>query len=99
MEQLYTAAPTGSVVVCLDEMGPEAAKSWPGQRGLLTAPSEQPRRPAGRARQEIDDGRREAGYIFCALPPATGAAYTAPYPRRTAVHWSDFLAHVERSPH
>src|SRR5260221_4997475 len=95
IEQLYTAAPTGSVVVCLDEMGPEAAKSWPGQRVLLTAPREQPRRPAGRARQEIDYGRREAGYVFGAFQPATGAAYTAPYPRRTAVNWADFLAHVE----
>jgi hypothetical protein len=85
----------GSVVVCLDEMGPEAAKSWPGQRVLYTAPSEQPRRPAGRARQEIDYGRRESGYIFGAFQPATGAAFTAPYPRRTAVNWADFLDHVD----
>src|SRR4051794_41438214 len=28
----YNAAPAGSVVVCLDEMGPQAAKSYPGQR-------------------------------------------------------------------
>src|SRR5260221_2314482 len=94
IEQLYTAAPTGSVVVCLDEMGPEAANSWPGQRVLLTAPSEQPRRPADRARQEIDDGRRDASYIFRAFPPATGAAYTAPYPRHTTVNCDDALAHV-----
>ena len=32
IEQLYTAAPAGSVVICLDEMGPQAAKSYPGQR-------------------------------------------------------------------
>jgi hypothetical protein len=83
------------VVVCLDEMGPEAAKSWPGKRVLRTAPTEQPRRPAGRARQEIDYGRRESGYIFGAFQPATGAAYTAPYPARTAVNWADFLDHVE----
>ena len=30
IEALYVAPPEGSVVVCLDEMGPEAAKSWPG---------------------------------------------------------------------
>jgi len=27
----YTAPPPGSVVVCLDEMGPESAKSFPGR--------------------------------------------------------------------
>jgi DDE superfamily endonuclease len=82
-------------VVCRDEMGPEAATSWPGQRVLRTAPSEQPRRPAGRARQEIDSGRRESGYLFGAFQPATGAAFTAPYPRRPAVNWADFLERVD----
>lgn len=82
-------------MVCLDEMGPEAAKSWPGERILVTAPSEQPRRPAGRARQEIDYGRRESGYIFGAFQPATGNVLTLPYARRTAVNWADFLDHVE----
>lgn len=59
IEHLYTQAPAGSVVVCLDEMGPQASKSYPGQRLV---------RPAGpkpeRARQEIDYGRRGiAGYV------------------------------------
>ena len=72
IEQLYTAAPAGSVVVCLDEMGPQASKSYPGQRLV---------RPAGpkaeRAKQEIDYGRRGvAGYVFGALQPATGEAFT-----------------------
>jgi hypothetical protein len=38
-------------------MGPEAAKRFAGHRVLHTAPSAEdavPRRPAGRARQEID---------------------------------------------
>lgn len=83
-------------MVCLDEMGPEAAKSWPGERILVTAPSEQPRRPAGRARQEIDYGRRESGYIFGAFEPATGDVLTLPYARRTAVNWADFLDHVDQ---
>jgi hypothetical protein len=39
METLHTCAPDGSSVVCLDEMGPEAAKSWPDQRVLHTAPA------------------------------------------------------------
>jgi transposase len=83
------------MVVCVDEMGPEAAKSWPGKRLLVTAPCEQPRRPAGRARQEIDYGRRQSGYVFGAFQPATGEAFTRPYARRTAVNWADFLDHVE----
>jgi transposase len=48
--------------------------------------------PAARARQEIDYGRRAKGYIFGAFCPATGAAFTHPYPGR---HWVDFLARVE----
>ena len=72
-------------------MGPQAAKSYPGQRLV---------RPAGpaaeRARQEIDYGRRGvAGYVFGALQPATGAAFTLSYERRTTANWVDFLDAVE----
>ena len=72
-------------------MGPQASKSYPGQRLV---------RPAGpsaeRARQEIDYGRRDvAGYVFGAFCPATGAAFTAPYEGRTTANWVDFLEHVE----
>jgi hypothetical protein len=53
-------------------MGPVSAKSYPG-RGLV-----RPRPPpAGRARQEIDHGRRGKGYVFGAFCPATGAALAA----------------------
>ena len=48
-------AAAGSVVVCLDEMGPEAAKSFPGQQ--LVTPARRPD-AAERAKQEIDYGRR-----------------------------------------
>jgi hypothetical protein len=83
-------------VLCLDEMGPEAAKSWPGQRLVVTAPGEEPSaRSAGRARQEIDYGRREKGYIFGAFRPATGDAFTAPYTGRTTANWVDFLEQVD----
>ena len=72
-------------------MGPQASKSYPGRRLV---------RPAGpkaeRAKQEIDYGRRgPAGYVFGALQPATGAALTATYERRTLENWIDFLAKVE----
>jgi transposase len=77
-------------------MGPEAARSFPGTQVVLTASSETPQRPAGRAKQEIDYGRREKGYIFGAFQPATGEALTAPYPQRTTTNWVDFLERAER---
>jgi len=79
-------------VICLDEMGPESAKSVAGARLVRSDPDRQ-RRP--RARQEIDYGRRGAGYVFGGFVPATGAALTIPYPRRTTANFVDFLEHVE----
>src|SRR5438270_132559 len=85
IETLYTAPPPGAVVVCLDEMGPEAAKSFPGKE--VTA--------GGRAKQATDYGRRGKGYVFGAFRPATGEAMTHSYPGRTTANWVDFLARVE----
>ena len=96
LERLYTAPPRGSAVVCLDEMGPESAKSFPGQQPVRTAPRDDGGRlPAGRAKQEVDYGRRGKGYIFGAFRPATGEAMTHPYPSRSAANWADFLERVE----
>ena len=50
-------------------MGPLSAKSYPGRDLVRPQPP-----PAGRARQEIDYGRRGKGYVFGAFCPATGAA-------------------------
>jgi hypothetical protein len=51
---------------------------------------------AERAKQEIDYGRRGvAGYVFGALPPATGDALALTYERRTTANWVDFLGAVE----
>lgn len=84
------------MVVDLDEMGPEAAKSWLGTRLVVAAPAEEPTpQPGGRARQEIDYGRREKGYIFGAFRPTTGDAFTVPYTGRTIANWVDFLEHVD----
>ena len=72
-------------------MGPQASKSYPGRR-LVKPDAPQ----AERARQEIDYGRRDvAGYVFGALQPATGAAFTATYERRITANWIDFLTRVE----
>ena len=78
-------------MIRLDEMGPEGAKSWRGQRVVRDDPD------GGRPRaiQEIDYGRRGRGSVFGAFVPATGAALTAPYPRRTTANFVDFLGHVD----
>ena len=89
---LYTTPPADSLVLCLDEMGPETAKSVPGSRLVRCAPGGDRR---ARATQEIDYGRRGSGYVFGAFVPATGAALTAPYDRRTIANWVDFLQRVE----
>ena len=73
-------------------MGPESAKSFPGQ-ALVHAPDGQ--HPSERAKQEIDYGRRGKGYIFGAFQPATGEALTVPYDSRSAVNFADFLAQVD----
>ena len=80
------------MTVCLDQLGPESAKSFPGQEVVAT--------PAGdghavRAKQEIDYGRRGKGYLFGAFQPATGEAFTKPYPGRTIRNWIAFLEQVE----
>lgn len=78
-------------MICLDEMGPESAKSFPGRRLVPTAAAGARRR----ATQEIDYGRRGRGYVFGAFLPAPGAALTVPYARRTTANFVDFLEHVD----
>ncbi len=85
-------------MICVDEMGPEAAKSYRGQEVVQTAPAgvaDAPPAPAGRAKQEVDYGRRAKGYIFGAFRPATGDAFTQPYCGRTSANWVDFLQRVD----
>jgi transposase len=79
-------------VICLDEMGPESARSHLGTRLVHPDPSGDRR---VRATQEIDYARRGKGYIFGAFAPATGQAFTAPYAGRTIANWVDFLDQVE----
>jgi transposase len=74
-------------VICLDEMGPESAKSFPGRRVVPVR---------DRAVQEADYGRRGKGYVFGAFTPATGAALTVPYAGRTTANWVDFLEQVDQ---
>jgi transposase len=79
-------------VICLDEMGPEAAKSHAGHEVIRPDPSGERR---VRATQEIDYGRRGKGYVFGAFRPATGEAFTVPYSGRTIANWVAFLEEVD----
>ncbi len=49
-------------MICLDEMGPQSARSIAGQQPVRALPA--PDQPAKRAKQECDYGRRGSGYIF-----------------------------------
>ena len=66
------------MVVDLDELGPLSARSYPGVRAVPISEAGPHGPHEGRAKQEIDDGRRGKGYIFGALQAATGAVLTAP---------------------
>jgi hypothetical protein len=72
-------------------MGPVAATSYPGQEAIAIQ-----KRPAVRAKQEIDYGRRAKGYVFGALWETIGECWTQCYPRRTKTHFLDFLAWVDK---
>lgn len=78
-------------MICLDKMGPQSARSMARQKPVH-AP--EPDRPAERALQEIDYGRRGMGYIFGAFRPATGEALIRPYGGRTTANWLDFLVYL-----
>jgi transposase len=73
-------------------MGPEGAKSFSGRQLVHVTPDSARR---GRARQEVDYGRRGSGYVFGAFQPATGDAFTVAYPGRTIANWLDVLDRVE----
>jgi hypothetical protein len=71
-------------VLCLDEMGPESAKSYPGVEPIRTAPDDG--RPAGRARQQIAYARRGKGYVLGAFTaqerPSLYAGLPGPHHRK-----------------
>lgn len=79
-------------MICLDEMGPEAAKSHPRHRVIRPDPTGERR---VRASQDVDYGRRGSGYVFGTFEPATGKVFTVPYSGRTIVNWVDFLDRVD----
>lgn len=77
------------MVINLDEMEPDAAKSFAGQQ--LVHPQAQTssdgvEQAAERAKQEADYGRRGKDYIFGAFRSTTGEAFTHPYTGRTSAN-------------
>jgi len=71
-------------------MGPVSAKSYPGQEAIkVTA------RPALRAKQEIDYGRRDMGYVYGALWETTGDCWTQCYRQRAKKYFIEFLCFVD----
>lgn len=82
-------------MICLDPMGPESAKSFPGQQLVYASPTPAQASPVERARQELDYGRRGKGYICGAFRPVTGEACPHPYAGRTMANWVAFLAPVD----
>jgi hypothetical protein len=82
--------PEKSAILDLDEMGPVSAKISQGSRLIDTT-----KRPAERATQELDYGRRGKGYVFGAQWETTGDCFTQCYSRRTKVNFLDFLCWVD----
>jgi hypothetical protein len=85
-------------VISLDEVGPEAAKSYRGRAPVRpstydgtdgTAP------PVGRAGQEIDYGHWGQGDVFGAFRPVIRKVCTQPHMGHTSTHAVAFLEQVE----
>src|SRR4051794_3633385 len=79
IERLYTAPPEGSLVVCLDEMGPQSARSYPGRRVVKPAGPK-----AQRAKQEIDYGRPRVRCLPASVPSSRPRETRSPPPMSAA---------------
>ena len=90
--RLYTAPPADSVVICLDEMGPDRPRASPASGWCAPAPAEQ-RRGAPRRRSTTGDAEAATSSVPSSRRP--GRRLTAPYPGRTTANFVDFLEHVE----
>lgn len=82
---LYQAAPADTHVICVDEMGPVAAKTYPA-----------PRWAARRPPVEADYGRRGSLWTFGAFEPRTGLAVTHCGDRRDSANFLLLLDEVVR---
>ena len=78
--RLYQSPPPQTHVVCVDEMGPTAAKTYPAARWSEKRPP-----------VEADYGRRGKIWTFGAFEPRTGQALTWCTTGRTSANFVTFL--------
>ena len=83
--QAYTQPVPGRRVICLDELGPISAKTYPGEAW---------KEGAGRATFAPDYGRRGSTWVLGAFEPATGLAATLCSPRRDSASFIQLLEQV-----
>jgi transposase len=83
--QAYTQPSPERRVICLDELGPVSAKTYPGEVW-----TEGP----GRATFAPDYGRRGSLWVLGAFEPATGLATTLCRPRRDSASFIQLLEQV-----
>ncbi len=80
---LYQSPPPNTHVLCVDEMGPTAAKTYPSARWCETRPH-----------SEADYGRRGKVWTFGAFEPHTGQALTFCADGRTSAHFVMLLHQI-----
>jgi transposase len=81
--KLYQSPPTQTHVICIDEMGPVSAKTYPTARWSSRRPPLTP-----------DYGRRAKVWVFGAFEPQTGLALTCPAAGRGASHFLALLDQI-----
>jgi transposase len=80
---LYKAPPPETHVICVDEMGPVSAKTYPTSRWWTLRPPLTP-----------DYGRRAKVWVFGAFEPHTGRALTCSAPGRGATYFLNLLDQI-----
>lgn len=80
---LYQTPPAQTHVICVDEMGPVSAKTYPTARWS-----------AQRLPLTPDYGRRACVWVFGAFEPRTGIALTCQAPGRGATHFLPLLDQI-----
>ena len=85
----------GQQLVALQEPPAPAIEVGTGDGVTPPVVPSAPASPVGRARREVDDGRRGTGYLVGAFKPADGEALPASYAGRTTAHSVDVWAQVE----
>ena len=80
---LYKTPPPQTHVICVDEMGPVSAKTYPAARWSAKRPPLTP-----------DYGRRAKAWVFGAFEPQTGVALTCCAAGRGAAHFLTLLNQI-----